>query len=98
MTPEGVHTSYRSGCGSISWSLGHTAMTHRYVLSSFSLYIFFVNCLVNNLKFNLQSWPFNDTASWTLLGYRWSKITHLTCTVEGHYMSYSKAFDCITSG
>jgi hypothetical protein len=57
-------------------------------------YIF--NCLANNLKFNLQPWPFNDAASRPLLGYRWLKIMHLTCTVEGRYMMYSNAFDCIT--
>jgi hypothetical protein len=97
-TSKGVHTSYKSGCGSVSWSVGHTAMTCRYVLNSFSLYIVFVNCLANNLKFNLQPWPFNDSASRPLLGYRWSKITHLTGTIEGRYMTYSNAFDCITSG
>jgi hypothetical protein len=73
-------------------------MTLRYVLSSFSLYIFYVDCLLNNLKFNLQSWPFNDAASRPLLGYRWSSIMHLTGTVEGRYMTYSNAFDCITTG
>jgi hypothetical protein len=62
-TLEGAHTSYRSSYGNISRSLGRTATTRRYVLRSFSLYIFFVNCLANNLKFNLQSWPFNDAAS-----------------------------------
>jgi hypothetical protein len=97
-TSEGAHTSYRSSCGNISRSLGRTATTRRYVLRSFSLYIFFVNCLDNNLKFNLQPWPFNDAASRPLLGFRWSKITHLTGTIEGHYMTYSIVFDCITSG
>jgi hypothetical protein len=70
---EGVHTSYRSGCGNVSRSLGCTTMTHRYVLKSFSIYIFFVNCLANNLKFNLQLWPFNDAASgpyWVIGGQR----------------------------
>jgi hypothetical protein len=38
---EGAQNSYRSDCGSISRSLGHTAMTRRYVLRSFSLYIYF---------------------------------------------------------
>jgi hypothetical protein len=73
-------------------------MTRMYVLRSFSFYIFFVNCLANNLKFHLQSWPFSDAASRPLLGYRWSKIAHLTGTVEIYYMTYSNAFDCITSG
>jgi hypothetical protein len=95
-----VHTSYRSGCGSISQSLGRTATTLRYVLNSFLLYIFYVNYLINNLKFNLQPRPFddNDNASQPLLGYRWSRITHLTSTVEARYMMYSNVFDCITSG
>jgi hypothetical protein len=81
-------------------SLYRTATTLRYVLNSFLLYIFYVNYLTNNLEFNLQSWPFDATAasSRPLLGYRWSKITHLTNTIEARYMTYSKAFDCITSG
>jgi hypothetical protein len=91
-------TSYISGCGSVSRMLGHTVTTLRYVLSSFSLYIYYINFLGNNLKFNLQSWPFNDAKSWPLLGYRWSRITHLTGTVEGRYMMYSNVFDCITFG
>jgi hypothetical protein len=73
-------------------------MTRKYVLGSFLFYIFFVNYLANNLKFNLQSWPFNNVASWPLLGYQWSKTTHLTGTIEGRYMTYSNVFDCITSG
>jgi hypothetical protein len=73
-------------------------MTLRYVLGSFSLYIFYVNCLPNNLKFNLQLLLFIDAASRPLLGYRWSAITHLTGTIEGRYMTYSNMFDCITSG
>jgi hypothetical protein len=93
-----AHTSYKSGCGSVSRSLGHTITTLRYVLISFSLYIFYVSCLGNNLKFNLQPWPFNDAASRPLLGYQWSMVTHLTGTDEGHYMTYSNVFDCITSG
>jgi hypothetical protein len=96
-TSEVAHTSYRSGYRSVSRSLGRTGMTYRYVLSSFSLYIFLVNCLANNLKFNLQPWPFNNAASQPLLRYRWSRFTHLIGTVEGRYMTYSNAFDCITS-
>jgi hypothetical protein len=45
----------------------------------------------------LQPWPFNDVESWPLLGYRWLRITHLTGTVEGRYMTYSNAFVWITS-
>jgi hypothetical protein len=99
-TSEAVHTSYRSGCGSISGSLGRTTMTLGYVISSFLLYIIYVNYLANNLEFTLQLWPFDDddTTSRPLLGHRWSKITHLTGTIEGRYMTYSNAFDCISSG
>jgi hypothetical protein len=74
-------------------------MTLRYVLSSFSLYIFYVNYLANNLEFNLKLWPFDndDAASQPLLDHRWLKITHLIGTIEARYMTYSNMFDCITS-
>jgi hypothetical protein len=68
---RGYASSYRSGCGSVSWSLGHSVTTLRYALGYFfSLYIFYVKCLGNNLKFNFQSWPFEDAESQPLLGYR----------------------------
>jgi hypothetical protein len=53
-------------------------MTLRYVLSSFSLYIFYVNYLGNKLKFNLQPWPFDEAESQPLFGYWWSRIMHVT--------------------
>jgi hypothetical protein len=31
------------------------------------------------------------------LGYRWSRITHVTGTIKGWYMMYSNVFDFITS-
>jgi hypothetical protein len=54
-------------------------------------------CFAKNLKFNFQLWTFEDAKSQPLLGYRWSRITNLTCTIEGCYMMYMNAFDCITS-
>jgi hypothetical protein len=72
-------------------------MTLGYVLISFSLYIFYVNYFGSNLKFNLQLWPFEVAESQSLLGCRWSRITHVTGTAKGRYMTYSNAFDCITS-
>jgi hypothetical protein len=99
-TSEAMHTSYISGCWNVSWSQGRIAMTLRYVLSFFLLYIFYVNYLANNLEFNLHPWPFDDddAASRPLLGHRWSKITHLIDTVEGCYMTFSNTLDCIASG
>jgi hypothetical protein len=54
-------------------------------------------CLANNLKYNFQSWLFEDAKSQPLLGYRWTRITNVTGTIQGRYMAYSNAFDCITS-
>jgi hypothetical protein len=98
LTSEVARISYRSGCGSVSRSLGRTITTLRYALNYFfSLYIFYVKFLGNNLKFNFQAWPFEDADSQPLLGYRWTRITNVTSTVEGCYMTYLNAFDCITS-
>jgi hypothetical protein len=97
-TLEVARTSYISECGSVSRSLGRIVMTLRYALSYFfSLYIFYVMFLGKILKFNFQAWPFEDAESRPLLGYCWMRITNVIGTVEGHYMTYSNVFDCITS-
>jgi hypothetical protein len=65
LTLEVVHTSYRSGCGSISRSLGRIITPLRFVVTYlFSLYIFFYGlCLANNMEYNFQPWPFEDGES-----------------------------------
>jgi hypothetical protein len=79
--------------------LGRTVMTLRYVLNYFfSLYIFYVKCLGNNLKFNFQVWPFEDAELQPLLGYHWMMIMNITGTIEGLYMMYKNVFECITFG
>jgi hypothetical protein len=55
-TSEVARTSYRSGCGSISQSLGRTITPLRFTVTYlFSLYIFFVDCVlltIWNIIFN----------------------------------------------
>jgi hypothetical protein len=64
-TSEVACTSYRSICGSISRSLGHTVTPLRFAITYlFSLYIFFCGlCLANNMEYNFQPWPFEDAES-----------------------------------
>jgi hypothetical protein len=60
-TSEVARTSNRSGCGSVFQSLGRTIMPLRFAITYlFSLYIFFVDCLANNMEYNFQLWPFED--------------------------------------
>jgi hypothetical protein len=54
-------------------------------------------CLTNNLKYNFQVWPFQDVKSQSLLRCRWTRVMNVTDTLQGHYMTYSNAFNCITS-
>jgi hypothetical protein len=49
------------------------------------------------MEYNFQSWPFEDPESKPLLGYHWTRITNVTGTITGCYMTYSNAFDYITS-
>jgi hypothetical protein len=64
-TLEVERISYRSGCGSVSRSLGRTITPLRFVVTYlFLLYIIFYGlCLANNMEYNFQSWPFEDIES-----------------------------------
>jgi hypothetical protein len=98
-TLEVARTSYKSGCGSISWSLGGTIMPLRFAVTYlFSLYIFFVDCAlltIWNIIFShghLRT-P-NPNPYWVIAG-RGSRMSRGTITCR--YMTYSNVFDCITS-
>jgi hypothetical protein len=40
---------------------------------------------------------FEDAESQPLLDFRWTRITNITGTIQGRYMTYSNVFDCINS-
>jgi hypothetical protein len=63
----------------------------------FIIHIFCWLCLANNMEYNFQPSSFEDAESQPLLGYRWTRITNVTGTIKCRYMTYSNAFDCITS-
>jgi hypothetical protein len=79
-TLEVACTSYRSGCGNVSRSLGRTVTALRYALIYlFSLYIIYVNCVlvrIWNLIFShghLRTW--NRNPCWVTAG-RGSQTSH----------------------
>jgi hypothetical protein len=91
-------TSYRFGCGNVSRSVDRIRVYLRYALTFlFSLCIIDTNCVLLIIWNFFQRYPFDDAESRPTLAYRWQNITNVTCTLTGHYMTYTNVFECITA-
>jgi hypothetical protein len=66
-----VRTSYRLGCGSVSWSVDRTGVYLRYALTFYFHYAICTKvCLANYMEFHFQDRQFDDEESRPTLDYR----------------------------